>query len=80
MIKEEDEIRLYEERYKRMGSLRDNKDYNDMRSSLLNKIGEVNAIANTQGKGRSDLKLEVLRKAEDLKGVSKALTKIAENI
>lgn len=53
MIKVEDDIRQHEEKFKRLA--RDTKDYNEMRATLLKKIGEVNAIANTQGKGRSDL-------------------------
>lgn len=37
-----------------------------MREKLVTKIGEINAVANTAGKGRDDFKLDILLKAEEL--------------
>lgn len=46
--------------------LASNKDYNVLRAMLLTKMCEINSIANSEGKGRDDFKIEVLIKAEDL--------------
>jgi hypothetical protein len=37
-----------------------------LRSTFIQKICEINAVANVQGKGRDDFKIEILLKAEDL--------------
>lgn len=46
--------------------MQSNKEYNEMREKFVAKICEINAVANTQGKGRDDFKLDILLKAEDV--------------
>ena len=41
-------------------------EYVEKREDLLEKLGEINAVANTEGKGRSDFALKVLAFVEDL--------------
>jgi hypothetical protein len=40
--------------------IKTNLDYNELRINIISKICEMNAIANTQGKGRDDFTLEIL--------------------
>ena len=37
-----------------------------MRLQLLKNIGEINSVANTMGKGRSDFDVELLIKSEEI--------------
>jgi hypothetical protein len=46
--------------------LSNNKDYNLMRTKLIENICEINAVANTTGKGRDDFSIKVLIKAEEI--------------
>ncbi len=40
------------------------KEYNVLRGKLVSLFGQINAVANTEGKGRDDLNLEILIAAE----------------
>lgn len=46
--------------------IQNNKDYNDLRIEFIGKVCEINAVANVQGKGRDDFKIDILLKSEDL--------------
>jgi hypothetical protein len=46
--------------------LSNSKDYNNLRTKLIENICEINAVANTTGKGRDDFKIKVLIKAEEI--------------
>jgi hypothetical protein len=40
--------------------------HNEIRSRFINKVCEINAVANVLGKGREDFEIGVLLKVEDL--------------
>lgn len=42
------------------------KEFNDLREKLVQKMCEINAVANTLGKGRDDFKVDLLSKAEEI--------------
>ena len=44
----------------------DSEEYNKMRHKLVLLISEINRVANTEGKGRDDLTLEILLEAEGI--------------
>jgi len=47
---------LFEQTQKKKGLvfIQNNKEYNELRSKFIQKICEINAVANIQGKGRDD--------------------------
>lgn len=47
-------------------SLKDNKKYHSLRTSLVGLIGKINSVANIEGKGRDDLSIDILIAAEGL--------------
>lgn len=56
-----------------------------MRGKFLQKVCEINSVANVMGKGRDDFKIEVLLKAEELSrkvtaSQSTALRKLSDQI
>ena len=67
-IKLEQSITDYETitRKKGVAFLHNNKDYIELRSKLLLKMCEINAVANVLGKGRDDFTIDILHKAEDI--------------
>ena len=44
----------------------DSEEYNKMRHKLVLLISEINRVANTEGKGRDDLSLDILIEAEGI--------------
>lgn len=46
--------------------MQSNKEYNELREKFITKICEINAVANTIGKGRDDFKIDILLRAEDV--------------
>lgn len=66
--------------------LSNSKEFNNLRVKLIENISEINAVANTTGKGRDDFDIKVLLKAEEIHkkstggNLSKAARKISESI
>ena len=61
----EKDLTTFEVRARSKGKLLlDSEEYNTMRYKLVMLINEVNKVANTEGKGRDDLTLEILTEAE----------------
>ena len=86
-IKLEQAITDYEtsSRKKGVAFLQNNKDYIEVRSKLLQKMCEINAVANVLGKGRDDFSMDILLKAEDISkkatlNQSSAVRRLADNI
>jgi hypothetical protein len=67
-ISMEQEMTEFESAMKKKGVvfLHTNKEFNEMREKFIAKMCEVNAVANTLGKGRDDFKIDILLKAEDI--------------
>jgi hypothetical protein len=63
-IELEKKITEMEEREKGKITLRTNEAFISLKRDFINKISEINAIANTQGKGRDDLSIEIMLHAE----------------
>lgn len=85
-IKLEKEISRFETQEKLKGSVVINcKEFNLIRKQFVAKCCHLNAIANSEGKGRDDLGVEILIEAENIlrkvsENKSKAIRKLAENI
>jgi len=65
--------------------LLDSEEYDKMRKLLSNQIAQINSVANSDGKGRDDLGIEILIAAEGMlrrisPSQSKSVRKLAENI
>jgi hypothetical protein len=74
-----------EEKEKGKISLRTNEAFISLKRDFINKISEINAIANTQGKGRDDLSIEIMLHAEQIQrkvsyAQSQAVRNMAEHI
>ena len=59
--------------------------YNKYRAQLVEQIGKINSVANVEGKGRDDLKADVLFAAEGItrrisSALSKSVKQLAEKI
>jgi hypothetical protein len=67
-IQLEKQMSAFETQQKKKGLvfIQNNKEYNELRSQFIGKICEINSVANVQGKGRDDFKLDILLKSEDL--------------
>lgn len=83
----EKEIQNIEIREKMRGKilLTTDETYNTMRKKLVEKIAQINSVANLEGKGRDDLNLDILLEAEGIlrrisKEQSKAVRLLAERI
>jgi hypothetical protein len=46
--------------------INNNKEFNALRAKFIQRICEINSVANVQGKGRDDLTIDILLKAEEL--------------
>ena len=85
-IELEKELKSMEIREKAKGRIViDSPEYNKKRGELAIIMGQINSVANSEGKGRDDLKLEILEAAEDIlrkisPDQSKAVRKLAESI
>ena len=83
-IEIEKELKSMEIREKAKGRIViDSSDYKKKRGELAALMGQINAVANSEGKGRDDLKIEIIDSADDiLKKISpdqsKAVRKLAE--
>ena len=63
----EKELTCFEVRAKCRGKmLIDSEEYNKMRNNLVILICQINRVANTEGKGRDDLTLDILVEAEGI--------------
>jgi hypothetical protein len=65
--------------------LLDSPEYDKLRTLLANQIATINSVANSEGKGRDDLGVEILIAAEGMlrrisPSQSKSVRKLAENI
>jgi vacuolar-type H+-ATPase subunit I/STV1 len=82
----EQELTTYETEQKKKGVVFvQSQDYNKLREGFLSKMCEINAVANTMGKGRDDFKMDVLVKAEEISRKvspiqSSAVRKLADQI
>ncbi len=83
----EKELQTIEIREKMKGKilLTTDDSYNSLRKKLVNMISQINSVANTEGKGRDDLQLEILLESEGIirrisKEQSKAVRLLAEKI
>lgn len=66
-IKIEKEMVLLEVREKAKGRIiLDSEIYNDQRNKIVDVIGKINSVANVEGKGRDDLKIDILTAAEGI--------------
>ena len=70
---------------KGLAFIQSSKEYNKHRENLLAKLCEINAVANTIGKGRDDFKIDILLKAEEISrkvtlNESKAVRMLAQQI
>jgi hypothetical protein len=60
-------------------------DYNKNRKKLVEVLNKINSVANSEGKGRDDLKVEILFQAEGISrrisaSQSKSVRKLADDI
>jgi len=64
----EQELTDFEASQKKKGVvfMHNNPDFNLLREKFIAKMCEINAVANTLGKGRDDFKVDILLKAEEL--------------
>lgn len=82
----EKNINMLEIREKARGRiLLDSEEYDKLRTFLANQIAQINSVANSDGKGRDDLGVEILIAAEGIlrrisPSQSKSVRKLAENI
>ena len=66
-IKYDKEIRTIEAHEKLKGEIIiKNYEYNVLRKKFAEVCGKINSVANTQGKGRDDLNIDILVTAEDI--------------
>ena len=85
-IEIEKQMQVQEIREKARGRiLLDSEEYDKMRKLLSNQIAQINSVANSDGKGRDDLGIEILIAAEGMlrrisPSQSKSVRKLAENI
>lgn len=85
-IKVEMELTHYELRANVRGKiLYDDREYNKVRDQFIKIIIELNTVANTEGKGRDDLNIDILLKAERVlrqvsDSKSRGMRKLAESI
>ncbi len=85
-IEIEKELKSMEIREKAKGRIViDSPEYNKKRGDLAIIMGQINSVANSEGKGRDDLKIEVLEAAEGIlrrisPDQSMAVRKLAEEI
>eukprot|EP00826_Nyctotherus_ovalis_P047494 TRINITY_DN5466_c0_g1_i1.p1 TRINITY_DN5466_c0_g1~~TRINITY_DN5466_c0_g1_i1.p1 ORF type:complete len:325 (+),score=82.94 TRINITY_DN5466_c0_g1_i1:1118-2092(+) len=85
-IREDQEMRQLEAQEKLKGRVViRSPQYAILRRKLVDLCGRINAVANTQGKGRDDLKVEILLAAEDVSRKisnyrSKAVRKLSQEI
>lgn len=85
-IETEKEITSSEVRERAKGKIMvDCPDYNKNRTKLIKILNQINAVANSEGKGRDDLQPEILFQAEGIcrrisSTQSKAVRKLAEGI
>lgn len=85
-IEIEKELKSMEIREKAKGRIViESPDYTKKRGELATIMGQINSVANSEGKGRDDLKIDILESAEGIlrrisPDQSKAVRKLAEQI
>jgi len=85
-IEIEKELKSMEIREKAKGRIViESPDYKKKRGELATIMGQINSVANSEGKGRDDLKIEIMESAEGILSrispdQSKAVRKLAEQI
>lgn len=64
----EKRLTQFEEKEIKKGAIffQNSKEYNDMRKTFIDKICEINTVANVSGKGRDDLKIDILIQCEEI--------------
>ena len=83
-IEIEKELKSMEIREKAKGRIViESPDYTKKRGELATIMGQINSVANSEGKGRDDLKIDILESAEGILSrispdQSKAVRKLAE--
>ena len=46
--------------------LHQTKEYYELREKLLQQLCKINAVANVQGKGRNDFKIDIIERTEEI--------------